>query len=114
MASDLHQVIKKVVNQCAKKRKIKRKSPPRQFCFVTDELLSGFALAKNVNLNWLKLEARRLQLVQTVSERHTRNDRIGFGLPRAVTRDLKPCPKTLFTYERSKSTGLFRKAFQWK
>ena len=103
MTSELHHVIKKVIKKVERR---KRKSTTR-FCFVTEEVLSGFATAKNVNLNWLQLEAKRLQLIRTVSGRQSRNDRIGFGLPLGLARELKPCPRTLFTFGKSKTTGLF-------
>ena len=103
MSAELQHVIK---DQLKKKPRARFKASSK-FRFVHEDVLSNFVTATNVDLDWLKVEAKRLRLVQTVSGRNSSNDRIGFGLPQSIFRLLKPCPKTMFKFGRSKTTGLY-------
>ena len=59
----------------AKGKKKRKRDESKTYTFVDADSIREFANVKSVTLEWLKHEAKRLQLVQTVSGRYSSFDR---------------------------------------
>ena len=107
---ELDEVVKELIQfkkDHPRKRKIKNPSTKDYFVFCKD-LTEEFADAKDISLSRLHLMTTQLKLIKTRTGRNNKGDRIGFGLSTSVTKHLDPePPRTLFTFGRSKSSGLF-------